>query len=60
MYTSSDNQLPAPAGGWPNKLAFARLGGQNDATAYLTLSQWLALPGAADDAVSTVAAPKPE
>ena len=59
-YTSSDNELPPAAGGWPNKQAFARLGGQNDEGAYVTLQQWLSLPGAKGDRASVIAGPKPE
>lgn len=48
-YISAENALPPAPGGWPNKLAFARLGAQNDVSGYMTLPQWNALPGVSLD-----------
>src|SRR5690606_31022341 len=56
VYTSSANELPAPAGGWPDKRAFARIGDQNDERAYVAIDGWLALPGATRDRASDVQA----
>lgn len=54
-YRSTANELPAPPGGWPNKQAFARFGHQNDVSGYVTLEQWRALPGVANDVAATAA-----
>ena len=57
-YRSQSNTFPAAGGlGWPNPLAVAQVGGQNDVGSYLVEPQWLQLPMVAGDRFVDVPAP---
>ena len=57
-YASHDNVFPAAGThGWPNPLAVAQVGDQNQPASYLTIPQWLALPNVARDSFVNVPVP---
>ena len=57
-YVSRFNTFPAAGGhGWPNPLAVAQVGSQNDAGSYLVAPQWLAQPNVEGDQFVDVPVP---
>ena len=57
-YSSRFNTFPAAGGlGWPNPLAVAQVGSQNDPSSYLEIPQWLSLPGVTGDQFANVPVP---